>query len=239
MPSLQKYSRDLDYTYAPGIFPSMEAILKRPEKVRRLLISEKAAGEGIDHLLQLCQARSIRVENADRVLKTISGKENCFAAAVVEKTYAKLTGKAHILLHHIADRGNLGTIFRTALALGYHDIGVVRPCVDLYDPHVIRASMGAVFSLNVNEFPSFEAYQEAAGRRMYFPFMLQSSVSLEEIEGCDSPFTLIFGNEGTGLPASFASIGRTVRIPQSDEVDSMNLSVAAAIAMYSFRKSNQ
>ena len=42
MPSLEKYRRELDYTYAPGLFPAMEALIKRPECVMRVLISEKA-----------------------------------------------------------------------------------------------------------------------------------------------------------------------------------------------------
>ena len=44
MPSLEKYHRALDYSYAPGMFPAMEALTKRPETVRRLLLSERAEG---------------------------------------------------------------------------------------------------------------------------------------------------------------------------------------------------
>ena len=236
MPKLERYSKALEYTYAPGIFPSMEAVRKCPERVKRLLISERAAGSGIDSLCALCAENHIRVEQADRVLRTLSGKENCFAAAAVEKAWEPLTGEKQILLHHIADRGNLGTILRTALGLGYHDVGIVRPAADVYDPHVIRASMGAVFSLRVQEYSSFEEYAQQAGVREYYPFMLDSSIPLQKEMQTTSPFTLIFGNEGTGLPASFAQVGTPVRIPQSNEVDSFNLSVAAAIAMFAFTK---
>ena len=212
----------------------MEAVRKCPERVKRLLISEKAEGEGVKALCELCSEKQIRIESADRVLRMLSGKENCFAAAVVEKKWLPLTGERHILLHHIADRGNLGTILRTALGLGYHDVGIVRPAADAYDPHVIRASMGAVFSLRVQEYPSFDDYQQAAGKRAYFPFMLDSSIPMRKEMKASAPFTLIFGNEGTGLPESFSKIGTPVRIPQTDEVDSLNLSVAAAIAMFAF-----
>jgi len=47
---------------------------------------------------------------------------------------------------------------------------------------------------------------------------------------------LIFGNEGAGLPAEFSQLGQPVRIPHSNDIDSLNLSVAAAIGMYAFRK---
>ena len=240
MPSLEKYSRALDYTYAPGLFPTMEALLKRPETVRRVLVAEKAAGEGIEKLKAVCTEKGIRVETADRVLRALSGKDNCFAAAVTAKTPRGLTGDRQIVLHHISDRGNLGTILRTALGLGYRDVAVIRPAADPWEPHVIRASMGALFSLNVMEYPDFEAYVRDAGGRAFYPFMLTSSVSLEEAAGnVPSRFALIFGNEGAGLPEEFARTGRPVRIPQTAEVDSLNLSVAAAIGMYAFARREQ
>ena len=51
--------------------------------------------------------------------------------------------------------------------------------------------------------------------------------------------SLIFGNEARGLDASFASVGQSVLIPQSREIDSLNLSVAASIAMYTFSNSRK
>ena len=54
MPSLEPYRNELDYSYAPGIFPSMECLLHRPESVRRLLVHSAAAGrDGIEKLTAL------------------------------------------------------------------------------------------------------------------------------------------------------------------------------------------
>ena len=50
------------------------------------------------------------------------------------------------------------------------------------------------------------------------------------------PFSLIFGNEATGLPASFASVGTPVRIDHGPDIDSLNLPIAASIAMYESTK---
>ena len=83
MPSLQAYDAKLDYSYAPGVFPSMECLLNQPEAVRRLLVhSQSQDSEGVQKLMALCQEKHIRVEVADKALSRISGKENCFAAAV-------------------------------------------------------------------------------------------------------------------------------------------------------------
>ena len=77
MPSLEAYRSELDYSYAPGVFPSMECLLHRPEAVRRLLVHSSAAGrEGVGKLTALAEEHRIRIEEADRALGRISGKEN-------------------------------------------------------------------------------------------------------------------------------------------------------------------
>lgn len=239
MPSLEAYKRELDYTYAPGIFPSLECMLKRPELARRLLISEKGRdSEGVKKLIGLAEEKGIRIETADKALGRVSGKDNCFAAAVFEKRTPPLSPHGdHIVLHHIADQGNLGTILRTALGFGYHDIAVIRPAADAFDPKVVRASMGALFSLRLKEYEDFDAYRQEFPLHRAYPFMLDGSVPLDEAaEEAGRPCALIFGNEGAGLPPEFQRVGCPVRIPSSDEVDSLNLAVAAAIGMYMMRR---
>ena len=239
MPALEAYKRDLDYSYAPGLFPSLEAMTKRPELVRRLLISSKGQdSDGMKKLLCLAEDKRVRVEIADKALSRISGKDNCFAAAVFEKRTLPLDEACdHIVLHHISDQGNLGTVLRTALGFGYHDIAVIRPAADAYDPKVVRASMGALFSLRVTEYGDFSAYWQEFGPHMAYPFMLDGSVQMDVAAAAvKRPCALIFGNEGSGLPSEFQQVGQPVRIPSSDEVDSLNLAIAAAIGMYAFRR---
>ncbi len=239
MPALEAYKRELDYSYAPGLFPSLEAMTKRPELVRRLLVSSRGQdSEGVKKLIALAEEKHIRIETADKALSRISGKDNCFAAAVFEKQPLSLNrAQDHIVLHHISDQGNLGTILRTALGFGYHDIAIIRPAADVYDPKVARASMGALFSLRVTEYGDFSDYWQEFGPRAAYPFMLDGSVQMDDAaKDAPHPCALIFGNEGAGLPPEFQRVGQPVRIPSSDEVDSLNLAIAAAIGMYAFRQ---
>lgn len=239
MPALEAYKRELDYSYAPGLFPALEAMTKRPELMRRLLVSSKGQdSEGVKKLAALAEEKHIRVETADKALSRISGKDNCFAAAVFEKRPLPLDGACdHVVLHHISDQGNLGTILRTALGFGYHDIAIIRPAADVYDPKVVRASMGALFSLRVTEYADFSDYWQEFGPRAAYPFMLDGSVHMDDAaKDAPHPCALIFGNEGSGLPPEFQRVGQPVRIPSSDEVDSLNLAIAAAIGMYAFRR---
>ena len=238
MPSLSGYKAELDYSYAPGIFPAMECLLARPERVRRVLLHSGAAGrEGTEKLCAMAREKGIRVEEADRALARISGKENCYAAAVFEKFRDELLPeKPHVLLHQPGDSGNVGTILRTALGLGVEDVALVRPCVDPFDPRTVRASMGSLFRLRLRVYDRFEDYRESMGERAYYPFMLDASVPLAEALTGTVPArrTLIFGNEGRGLPPEFSRIGQPVRIPSNDKVDSLNLAIAAGIGIYAF-----
>ena len=237
MPSLSGYKSELEYSYAPGIFPAMECLTYRPEKVRRLLVHSSAAGrEGAEKLRELAGKHGIRIEEADKALSRISGKENCYAAAVFEKFEDELKGDAsHIVLHNPGDTGNIGTILRTALGLGIEDIALVRPCADVFDPKTVRASMGAMFRMRIRVYGRFEEYREAFPERKLYPFMLDASVPLREaVKEKPEVWTLVFGNEGHGLPAEFARMGQAVRIESNGKVDSLNLGIAAGIGIYLF-----
>lgn len=183
MPSLSPYKSDLDYAYAPGIFPSMECLLHRPQSARRLLLHSKAEGhEGADKLRTLAESLHLRVEEADKALSRISGKDNCFAAVVFGKFDDALAPeKPHVVLHHPSDCGNVGTILRTALGFGVEDVALIRPCADVFDPRTVRASMGSLFQLRLRVYDSMEDYlAEHPGRALY-PFMLDGSRSLPEV----------------------------------------------------------
>ena len=238
MPSLSPYRSDLDYAYAPGMFPAMECLLHRPDLARRVLLHSKSAGTaGAQRLMELAAKLHVRVEEADRALARISGKENCFAAAVFGKFSDDLNpDKPHVVLHHPSDCGNVGTILRTALGFGVEDIALIRPCVDVFDPRVVRASMGSIFQLRIHTYPDFAAYEADHPERALYPFMLDGSRSLPDVLAGDVPerWSLVFGNEGSGLPPEFAQMGQPVRIPSNERIDSLNLSIAAAIGIYSF-----
>ncbi|HSK69318.1 MAG TPA: TrmH family RNA methyltransferase, partial [Candidatus Limnocylindria bacterium] len=148
MPALEPYSRALTYSYAPGIFPTLEALKKAPGSVLRVLLhSALESGGGAGEILALCRGAGIRTEAADKALRRISGKDNCYAAAVFRKApRPQEPSRSHLALVSPMDAGNVGTILRTALGMGFVDVALILPCADPFDPGVVRASMGALFS---------------------------------------------------------------------------------------------
>lgn len=239
MAKLESYDKSLDYSYAPGIFPATECLKNAPERCLRLLLSSASEhSDGARSLREQAQALGVRVEIADRALERISRKENCFAAMVYKKAEGVFDDEApHVVLHHPSDSGNLGTILRTALGFGLRNIAIIRPAVDSDDPRVTRASMGAAFSLGIRHFDSFEEYRVEFPQRQLFPFMLTGAVPLETaVAKVCGPFSLIFGNEASGLPDEFAQMGVSTLIPHSHKIDSLNLAIAAGIGMYAFTR---
>jgi TrmH family RNA methyltransferase len=97
--------------------------------------------------------------------------------------------------------------------------------------------MGAMLRVHVRHFDGFEAYRAAFPAHALYPFMLAGSVPLERAaQDARAPYALVFGNEASGLPDAFAGYGQSVRIPQSDKVDSLNLAAAVAIGVYAFQR---
>ena len=237
MPKLEPYSRRLNYSYALGVFPALKLLEARPESVSRLLLhSEGLRNEGVSLLREKCASLGIREEFADRVLRRESQKDNCFAALVFEKYEAALDAeRPHVVLCQISDGGNLGTALRACLGFGIKNVAIVRPCVDAFDPHVLRASMGAFYGMNVRTFDSFEDSRALYPDHALYPFMLDGAIPLNDTVRNHAPlYALVFGNEQTGLPARFAQLGQSVLIPQSKEIDSLNLAVAVSIGTYVF-----
>ena len=237
MPKLEPYSRKLDYSYALGVFPSLMLMEAQPQRALRLLLHpDGLKNEGVVKLREMCARQGVREEMAERVLRRESKKDNCFAALVFEKFDSDLDPAAcHAVLCQISDSGNLGTAMRSLLGFGIRDVALIRPCVDVFEPHALRASMGAFYKLRVHTYDSFADYRAAHPDRPLFPFMLDGAIPLNAAaRGAKPPFSLVFGNEQTGLPPEFAQLGQSVMIPQSSEIDSLNLAVAVSVGSYVF-----
>lgn len=234
--AIKSYKKDFDYSYTLGAFPTVELIKNKPQKVRNVYLHSHYKGDC--DIESLCKANNIQVVYDDKVFNRISQKENCFVAGVVKKYACELEhNKNHVVLVNPSDMGNMGTIIRTMLGFGIKDLAIIAPCADIFNPKTLRASMGAVFKIRFRVFNSFEEYQKEYGNHDFFPFMLDGDRSLT-IENCPHSdlYSLIFGNEASGLPDSFKNVGQSIFIPQSQDVDSLNLTIAAGIGIYTFTR---
>ena len=172
------------------------------------------------------------------VMRSISPMEApqgaLFTAALPDQTLPeRLTGSRYLALEGVQDPGNVGTILRTADALGADGLLLLPGCADLYNPKTVRASMGALFRLPVWRCTLAEL--RAVGERSGLP-LLGSALSADAADvrraGLERAVTLI-GSEGRGLSGGALAIcGGTVRIPMRERCESLNAAAAAAILLW-------
>lgn len=234
MEAIKPYKKGAEYSYTLGAFPTYELITGKREKIKGVYVHSQYTD--IEKITNTCRANNIPVLTEDKLFHKISDKENCYVIGVFDKYEDKLSeDNSHIVLVNPSNMGNMGTIFRTALGLGIKDIALITPCADVFNPKVIRASMGAMFKLRVQLFSSFLEYRSVYKKQEVFTFMLNGENTLE-IQNCPKTelFSLVFGNEATGLDDSYLTAGKSVCIPQSPEVDSLNITIAVGIGAFLF-----
>ena len=133
-----------------------------------------------------------------------------------------------VYLDNVSDPGNMGTIIRTALAFNYDAIILSDGCVSIYNPKVVAASKGALFSIPIL---NGELKDYKKDKTVIASTLNDKSISLDDIKKPEN-FILVLGNEAHGI--SDEIIKQTdifVKIPIQN-IDSLNVSIAGGILMY-------
>ena len=149
-------------------------------------------------------------------------------------TPAVMPDAASVVLDRVQDAGNVGSILRSAAALGFTQVLALEGSAALWSPKVLRAGMGAHFTLNLVE---GLAERDLDGLRV--PLLAGSSHAERALDDAVLPFPCawLFGHEGQGVAAVLlARCAQTLRIPQPGGEESLNVAAAAAICLYVTRR---
>lgn len=232
---LKRYQKEFDFSYCLGVYPTLELINTRPDLVLAILLHSKGAhNQGIDKIRAVADNLDIEIIENDRLVEKLAIRGNTYAIGVFKKFPGGLDPDLdHLVLVNPSSMGNLGTIMRSMLGFGLHDLALIEPTADPFDPKVIRASMGAVFHLRFQKFRTFPDYWGMQPNHALYPFMTNGKIALPEVS-FSKPAALIFGGEAPGLGEEFQQFGTSIRIPQAKEVDSLNLAQSVGIALYQF-----
>lgn len=196
-------------------------------------------GKGI---LKLAEARSVDVLwISERLMDSISESKTPqpVMAIVTMREFSEnalLANEAGLIViaHQLQDPGNLGTIIRTAEAVGASGVAISTNSVDPFNAKAVRASMGSILRVpivHVGDTTTFvkeckqKGFQTVAtvltGKQTHFDIDLQK------------PTVVILGQEGAGLPKEIMEdIDHGVRIPMASTIDSLNVATAAAVILY-------
>lgn len=145
----------------------------------------------------------------------------------------KLPGQRYLVLDGLQDPGNVGTIWRTADALGADGLLLVDGCADPWNHKTVRATMGACFRLPVYEIKrqDLPALLERSGLPLYATALREDTLDLRDADL--SHCAVVIGSEGRGVCEEVLAMSeKTLKIPMRDRCESLNAAAAATVVLW-------
>lgn len=206
----------------------------------RLRLSELVAAGGIDAGRILCVSSSV----FEKVSEEASPEGIITVAKIPAKIHSRIeraedySAEGRLLIvEAMRDPGNLGTVIRSASALGIDRLIISDDCAELYNPRTVRAAMGALFALRIDiadteDMPLLIKRLRSQGREIYATALTDDARRINEIELREGD-AFVIGNEGHGLSEAVikASSGAVI-IPMTEGSESLNAAAAAAICIW-------
>ena len=184
-----------------------------------------------DHL----QSKQILLVTPE-IIEKISGTQSPepYLAEVPLPSSSNLEKKRHLLaLDGVSDPGNVGTLFRTALALGFDGVFLTKNSADPFMNKALRAAKGATFHLPI-QIGTEEDLAILIKENDLTPYIADGKGSSKTL--LTSPLILILGNEANGPSKILKALGQLISIPIANETESLNVAVAGGILMNKFQE---
>lgn len=183
------------------------------------------------------------VEVSEHVMRTLSDRDTPQGIAAAFKSFdcplEELQASKNdlvLVLEAIQNPGNLGTLIRTADAVGAVAVVVIEPAVDSFDPKVIRGSMGSIFNVPVVRIADIKLVTDWLKEQGLPLVGADPHLGVDWGEGVlDAGVALVLGNEARGLsPTMHAAINHFARLPMVGKAESLNVAVAGSVFMYAW-----
>lgn len=137
-----------------------------------------------------------------------------------------------LILDEIRDPGNMGTIIRTAEAFNYKNILLLGNCVDIYNSKVLRATMGSIFRISINQVDIKTLEDLRKTHTILATTLEEDSIDITSMTKIPK-HAIIIGNESHGVRKEVSQLAhKKVIIPISENIDSLNAAIASSISMF-------
>ena len=183
-----------------------------------------------DAILTLADAMGVPHVQDDRAVAAARSKGSAHVLAIFEKREDVLApGRPQLALLRPREPGNAGATLRTALAFGVEDVAFLGG-VDPWSPHVVRASMGAIFAMRISRLGDLASFATAGPT----PWLLHAAAerTLADVPRGQFDARMVLGPEWPGFSESDLVWGQPVAIGMDERVESLNVTVAAGIALH-------
>ena len=209
----------------------LRACLARGRPLQQVLLTESAWSQpALRGLADQAQRVLLLPDALFRELSTLESPAS-IGALVERPPSAPLRADVPtVLLDRLQDAGNVGSILRSAAALGVQQVVALKGTAALWSPKVLRAGMGAHFALQLHDSLELDELQP-----LTLPWVATSSHAPALLHRCalPQPCAWVFGHEGQGVaPALMERCALTLRIAQPGGEESLNVAAAAAICLH-------
>ncbi len=216
--------------------------LKGTVVLKYVIVSDSFAVSAVArNLTEPCEEKGLRVYQVpDSLLESISDTRNpqgILAVIGLERMYlkdARVSGGLLVILDNIKDPGNMGTIIRTADAADCAGVIIPDGCVELFNPKVLRSTMGSVYHLPLWHCGSIHEAMSFCREKGFLlcASHLEGAVSIYDAD-LSGDTVLIIGSEAEGISEEtrrYADV--LVKIPMAGRAESLNASVAAGVMIF-------
>lgn len=229
---LVKLRGDADYRYEHQsiVIEGIKPILEMAPHLKKLICTEATQSLGVSAPEQWIVSKAI--------MGKISGMTSTegLVAEVAMPPFSTLEGLKLILAcDGINDPGNLGTVLRTALALGWEGVYLLPNSCDPYNEKVIRAARGAHFRLPLAK-GTIEGLKKLVQKNQLDPLVADLEGTYPEQLQTKRGRLLVLGNEAHGSSEEIYRFCSKVTIPMSGQMESLNVGIAGGILMYLLKK---
>ncbi|ELA08646.1 tRNA/rRNA methyltransferase SpoU [Moraxella macacae 0408225] len=231
--------KKLNQTVIEGVH-LLDAYLNAKLLPNTVIVSESGLNNAeIDTLIgrihQMACVHAVKILTiSDGLYKQIRTLGECLPImAMIDTPNLKLNQKIDtdcLIVNGVQDNGNLGTLFRTASAVGFSVVICTQGTAQAYSPKTLRASMGANFSLTIYENTSIEQILQ----HVKIPLFATSSHSDSVIYHTDltQSLALLMGHEGQGVDKVLLDKSHKLALPQPNGQESLNVGVAGSVCLY-------
>lgn len=155
-----------------------------------------------------------------------------FTCRIPKREEILSSGGKYIVIEEVQDPGNVGTIMRTARAMGYDSVILLPGCADLYSSKTVRSTMGAIFRQHAFEADiEYLKKMKAEGVTLMGAALADDSVDIRDVKF--ENFAVCIGSEGRGLSKELLELcDKKIIIPMMQECESLNAAMAAGIIMW-------
>ncbi|WP_373364523.1 TrmH family RNA methyltransferase [Brucella abortus] len=244
--ALKKFRDQQGVFLAEGLKLVIDA-LEQDWRIKTLVFAKSGKGnKTVEQVAARTFAKGgLVLEVTEKVISAITRRDNPqMVAGVFEQQYHQLAGlkpkgnDVYVALDRVRDPGNLGTVIRTADAVGAKGVILIGDTTDPYSLETVRATMGSVFSVPLYRASEADFLNWRKGfSGLVVGTHLKGAVDYRTIPYANKPIILIMGNEQQGLPDSLAgACDKLARIPQAGRADSLNLAIATGVMLYEIRR---